>query len=410
MGAVAMLMGFAPMEARAQETTVTFYDTLSPYGDWVVVEQYGRVWRPSSTVVGVNFVPYASGGRWVHSNVGWVFEPEWNWGWLPFHYGRWYQDPFNGWVWVPDNVWAPAWVEWRVGGGYIGWAPAAPRYHVHARPNWYFVENRHFVEPQVWQHRAVAVNTERVMEVTRPVAPPAGQAWARGPQVTEVRAATQLPVPERKLEAPRQPMQVFPQNLPPAAPPPSQRREQPALPEPSQRLQPPPETLQRAPEQQLPPQRANERMGAPPAAVTPMPQQMAPQPMQRGPQPMPQAEPMRRGPDPIQRAPQPMQRAPEPMPQAEPMRRGPDPIQRGPAPMQRTPSMERVPPPSMQRTPSEFPATQRTPMQQAPAPAPAPMQQAPAPTPVRKVAPMAPMAPAPGPRGAPMAPLPAGPR
>lgn len=31
-----------------------------------------------------------------------------------------------GWVWVPGVEWAPAWVSWRVGGGYIGWAPLPP--------------------------------------------------------------------------------------------------------------------------------------------------------------------------------------------------------------------------------------------------------------------------------------------
>src|SRR5262249_49228579 len=30
------------------------------------------------------------------------------------------------WVWVPAVQWAPAWVTWREGGGYIGWAPLPP--------------------------------------------------------------------------------------------------------------------------------------------------------------------------------------------------------------------------------------------------------------------------------------------
>ena len=111
-----------------------------------MVGSYGRVWRPHARVVGVGFVPYASGGRWVHSSVGWVFEARWNWGWLPFHYGRWYEDEVYGWVWVPDDVWAPAWVDWRFGGGYVGWVPIGPRYHLTAR--WYFVESQHFVQPE----------------------------------------------------------------------------------------------------------------------------------------------------------------------------------------------------------------------------------------------------------------------
>jgi hypothetical protein len=48
------------------------------------------------------------------------------WGWAAFHYGRWAFDERLGWVWVPGNTWAPAWVAWRSGQGYIGWAPLAP--------------------------------------------------------------------------------------------------------------------------------------------------------------------------------------------------------------------------------------------------------------------------------------------
>src|SRR5262249_23599259 len=43
-----------------------------------------------------------------------------------FHYGRWIFDASHGWVWVPGKEWAPAWVSWRDGSGYIGWAPLPP--------------------------------------------------------------------------------------------------------------------------------------------------------------------------------------------------------------------------------------------------------------------------------------------
>ena len=42
-----------------------------------------------------------------------------------FHYGRWYRDSV-GWVWVPGYDWGPAWVCWRQGDGYCGWAPLPP--------------------------------------------------------------------------------------------------------------------------------------------------------------------------------------------------------------------------------------------------------------------------------------------
>jgi hypothetical protein len=47
-------------------------------------------------------------------------------GWITYHYGRWYFDDYYGWVWMPDDVWAPAWVEWRYDDDYIGWAPLPP--------------------------------------------------------------------------------------------------------------------------------------------------------------------------------------------------------------------------------------------------------------------------------------------
>jgi hypothetical protein len=48
------------------------------------------------------------------------------WGDIPFHYGRWVYDPFDGWLWIPGYVWSPAWVVWRGGGGYTGWFPMPP--------------------------------------------------------------------------------------------------------------------------------------------------------------------------------------------------------------------------------------------------------------------------------------------
>src|ERR671919_140310 len=106
-----------PSPPSARVTVVTFYDALSPYGDWIFVPGFGRVWRPWQHVVGFGFVPYASGGRWEYTSVGWVFESDWPWGGIAFHYGRWFYLHGEGWLWAPDTVWGPAWVDWRFGGG-----------------------------------------------------------------------------------------------------------------------------------------------------------------------------------------------------------------------------------------------------------------------------------------------------
>jgi uncharacterized protein DUF6600 len=104
-----------------------FQTSLAPYGSWVNDDSYGYVWSPSAAVVGAGFVPYGTNGHWVLSEYGWTWVSDWNWGWAPFHYGRWTMLGGRGWCWVPGTMWGPAWVSWRSGGGYVGWAALPPR-------------------------------------------------------------------------------------------------------------------------------------------------------------------------------------------------------------------------------------------------------------------------------------------
>ncbi|HEY2902610.1 MAG TPA: DUF6600 domain-containing protein, partial [Polyangia bacterium] len=104
-----------------------FADALSPYGSWIDDGTYGRVWMPSPLIVGADFSPYASNGHWALTEFGWTWVSAWDWGWAPFHYGRWTTLAGRGWGWVPGTLWGPAWVSWRAGGGYVGWAPLPPR-------------------------------------------------------------------------------------------------------------------------------------------------------------------------------------------------------------------------------------------------------------------------------------------
>src|SRR5207244_10574878 len=50
-------------------------------------------------------------------------------GWATYHYGRWANLADYGWGGCRggDLVLGPAWVSWRAGGDYVGWAPLAPR-------------------------------------------------------------------------------------------------------------------------------------------------------------------------------------------------------------------------------------------------------------------------------------------
>lgn len=103
-----------------------FYDSLSPYGNWVNVDGYGWCWQPTATVINSDWRPYCDGGRWLYTDNGWYWASDYTWGGIAFHYGRWFSDPRWGWCWWPDTCWGPSWVTWRYGGDYCGWAPLPP--------------------------------------------------------------------------------------------------------------------------------------------------------------------------------------------------------------------------------------------------------------------------------------------
>ena len=104
-----------------------FEGELAPYGTWTTDVHLGRVWVPSATIVGPDFVPYATNGSWVLTEYGWTWDSKWVWGWAPFHYGRWAMLNGRQWCWIPGTLWGPAWVSWRAGRRYVGWAPLPPR-------------------------------------------------------------------------------------------------------------------------------------------------------------------------------------------------------------------------------------------------------------------------------------------
>jgi hypothetical protein len=81
------------------------------------------IWHPTSVEEG--WRPY-SNGRWVWTTDGWMWASNHTWGWAVFHYGRWWNSPRYGWVWMPGYVWAPAWVQWRISENHIGWCPLTP--------------------------------------------------------------------------------------------------------------------------------------------------------------------------------------------------------------------------------------------------------------------------------------------
>jgi hypothetical protein len=103
----------------------TFYTRLEPEGEWRQTSTYGYVWQPRVARESRDWRPYTN-GRWVYTDAGWTWISEEPFGWATYHYGRWTRLRNIGWVWVPGNQWAPAWVSWRKSNDYVGWAPLPP--------------------------------------------------------------------------------------------------------------------------------------------------------------------------------------------------------------------------------------------------------------------------------------------
>jgi hypothetical protein len=105
-----------------------FHDQLAPFGTWLNIEG-AMYWRPDAALaVNPDWRPYYDMGQWVQTENGLYWQSDYNWGDIPFHYGRWVLYPGMGWLWSPDYVWGPSWVFWRQDevDGCIGWAPLPP--------------------------------------------------------------------------------------------------------------------------------------------------------------------------------------------------------------------------------------------------------------------------------------------
>jgi hypothetical protein len=190
-------------EVKAQQISVnfsSFYNELGHYGRWVNNPHYGQVWVYSEP----GFRPYYSAGHWDYTDYGWSWVSNYDWGWAPFHYGRWEEDPMNGWIWIPGYDWAPAWVSWSEYDGYYGWAPMG--YGVNINVNfgsipynrWVFVPRQRICEANVYNYyvqpknryfrNAVIINNYNYNGGSR--------YWA-GPRKNEVERYTQRPIQSR---------------------------------------------------------------------------------------------------------------------------------------------------------------------------------------------------------------------
>ena len=156
------------------QVSAEFQAALEPYGEWRRNARFGEVWVPDDRPAG--WRPYTE-GHWVYTDDwGWYWvadDEEADWGWVTYHYGRWVHDR-GSWFWVPGDEWAPAWVDWRRGNDYVGWAPLPPELivdedeYTNDPGYWVFVQPRYMIAPRLRtyylpQQRAVIVFRQTVV-------------------------------------------------------------------------------------------------------------------------------------------------------------------------------------------------------------------------------------------------------
>ena len=176
-----------------------FYQDLSSFGQWIEDPQYGYVWSPN---VDGSFRPYYTNGYWAMTEYGNTWVSQYQWGWACFHYGRWVYDNYYGWLWIPGSNWGPAWVSWRYGDGFYGWAPLSPDYADgvdYSCPNnwWVFIPPQYLYTGNYYHYwngprdnSGILTNTTfvRNMFVNNNVT------YLTGPRAREVEAITHQPV------------------------------------------------------------------------------------------------------------------------------------------------------------------------------------------------------------------------
>jgi hypothetical protein len=216
--ALTVLLASFARQAKSQDVSVDFFYSNLNGGSWVEVGNYGYCWQPDVAVNDPSWRPYAD-GYWAYTDEGWTWVSYEDFGWATYHYGRWVRLADYGWVWRPGYEWGPAWVSWRFGGGYAGWAPLPPETEVvyESRPltgqldvefdigpaYYNFVDVRYIGEP-VLRSRIVDVNQNvtyinQTVNVTN-IAYKNKTVYNYGPDLNTVNQYSSRPIQKLKLE------------------------------------------------------------------------------------------------------------------------------------------------------------------------------------------------------------------
>ena len=104
---------------------------LYTYGSWFPMGGYGYCWRPFGMSFG--WSPFSYGGWYQDPFWGSTFIGSAAWGWLPYHYGGWIFSPIYGWVWAPTGFgfggpvyYRPVTAVWVRNGSTLGIVPMHP--------------------------------------------------------------------------------------------------------------------------------------------------------------------------------------------------------------------------------------------------------------------------------------------
>ena len=181
-------------QSYSSQSVTDEYNTgdLNAYGEWIVVPEYGKVWRPYANN---DWQPFAE-GHWVYDGNEWVWDSYEPYGAIVYHYGNWEYVSNHRWIWIPNHDrWSPACVDWMYYGDQVAWAPRPPRGHSFGNPwdrheyqAWVVIRNENFYDDHVYNHRVADATRDNVRyrddQITR-----------KAPPVTYVREHTRNPIP-----------------------------------------------------------------------------------------------------------------------------------------------------------------------------------------------------------------------
>lgn len=220
-----LLVGFTTFSEAKSNKPIndygSFYSHLAPYGVWMEFDDGLVAWRP--TIMRRSWAPYSM-GRWIWTEYGWYWDSYESFGYITYHYGRWFYDDYYGWIWIPDYDWAPAWVEWRYDDSYIGWAPLPPYAvfsisigihftfdYVTPYNHWHFVNYNSLCDPYVYNYYIGPKYKYRVFSNTKyrnDYGYSNGRIINRGVDIGEVRSRSGQDIRQRTLQQVSDPREI----------------------------------------------------------------------------------------------------------------------------------------------------------------------------------------------------------